>query len=415
MPVVAAALFNVGCERKTGQTDATPAPMVAVASPVERSVTRYEYATGRVEAPETVEIRARVSGHLVKVPFTPGAEVQAGTPLFEIDPEPFKADLAKAEAELARATAEIPMSEAAVAREEARLVRTTADFRRAQSMRPTNAISQEEFDKARADMLEAEAVLKGAKAKVEADRAKVEAEKAKVRSEKLNLDFCSVRSPIDGRTGDVLADVGNLVTGGLGSTTLLTTVVSVDPMYAAFDMDENTLQRLQKAEREGQLRGARVDGEFPAEIGLAVHGTEFPLKGAVKFVNNQIDPKTGTIRGKVLVANPKPDNGKRMLAPGMFARVRIPIGQPRQALLLPESAILSDQGVAYVLAVDAQNKAVRLDIEGGSVVDGYRVIESVRVPGETQARAVRADERFIVSGLQRVRAGMIVDPKPAAR
>jgi RND family efflux transporter MFP subunit len=414
---LAAAFFTLSaCDRKDATTTEAPKPpMVTVATPVEREVVQHEFATGRVEAPEDVEIRARVSGHLVKAGFQPGTEVKAGDVLFEIDPEPYKADLAKAEADQARATAEVPMAEAAVARSEANLVRAAADLKRSAQMLRTNAISQEEYDKSRADHLEAQAAVNGSKAKVEADKAQVEAAKAKARSAKLDLDFCTIRAPIGGRVGDRLVDQGNLVAGGVGATTLLTTIVSVDPMSVSFDMDENTLQRLQKAEREGRIVGGRVAGEIPAEMGVAVHGTDYPLKGAIKFVNNRVDAKTGTIRIKAEFANPMPQKGARVLAPGMFAHVRVPIGQARKALLIPDAAILSDQGVTYALALGDQNKATRLDVEGGSVVDGYRVIESVRGPGETKWRPVRPDEKFIVSGLQRVRADMPVDPKPAAR
>lgn len=404
----------VGCDSKVKDAGAPPAPMVTVSNPTERQVVQFEYATGRVEAVESIDVRSRVSGHLVKIHFRPGTEVAAGAPLFEIDPEPFKADLAKAEAELIKSQAEVPVSEALVARDEARLIRATADFRRAETMRPTNAISVEEFDKARADMLEAQAFLKGAKAKVDADKAKVEADKANVRAAKLNLDFCSIRAPVAGRVGDTLVTQGNLVTGGPTGATLLTTEVSVDPMYVAFDVDENTLQRIQKAEREGRITGLRVAGEIPAEMGLSIHGVDYPLKGTIKFVNNQVDAKTGTIRMKAEFANPKPPTGARVLSPGMFARIRIPIGTARKAMVVPDSAILSDQGVTYLLAVDAQNKAVRLDVETGPAENGQRVIESARTPGEANGRALRADEKIIVSGLQRVRAGMVVDPKPPA-
>jgi membrane fusion protein, multidrug efflux system len=403
-----------GCHNKSADSAPTAAPMVAIAPAVERDVTQYEFFTGRVEAPEEVEIRARVSGYLKKIFFKPGVEIQANLPLFEIDQEPFKADLAKAEADLAKSVAEVPMIEAGVARAEAQLVRAKADFKRSEKMLATNAVSPEEFDKSRADMLEAEAIVKADKARVEASKAKVEGDKAKVRAERLNLGYCSINAPISGRIGDTLVTEGNLISGGTSSTTLLTTLFSVDPMFATFDVDENTLQRIQKVEREGRVELGRSAGEIPAEMGLAIHETEYPNKGTIKFVNNQVDSKTGTIRVKAEFANAKPPTGTRLLAPGMFARIRIPIGKAQKAMLIPDAAVLSDQGVSYALVVDKQNKAARLDLEPGAVVNGFRVVNSVHAPGDTKSRPVNADDRFIVSGLQRVRAGMVVDPKTAA-
>ncbi|MFL5327576.1 MAG: efflux RND transporter periplasmic adaptor subunit [Gemmataceae bacterium] len=402
---------SAGCDKKSAETPAMPAPIVAVAPAVEREVVQYEYATGRVEALQDVEIRARVSGYLTKVQFKPGTEIKADSPLFQIDAEPFKADLARAQAELARAQAEVPVAEAGVARSEAQLVRALADFRRSEQMLATNAISREEYDKALATKLESEAAVKASKAKVESDRAMVDVSQAQVRTSLLNLGYCSIRSPIEGRVGDNLVTAGNLIAGGPSTTTLLTTVVSVDPMWVSFDIDENTLQRLQKAEREGKIEDGRINGEVPAEMGLAVHGTQYPLKGRIKFVNNQVDPRTGTIKMKADFANPKPANGARLLASGMFARIRIPIGKARKAMLIPDSAIQSDQGVNYALVVDTNNKAIRLDVDTGSIVDGLRVIEAIRVPGETQSRPVAPNDRFVVTGLQRVRPGMTVEPK----
>ncbi len=403
-----------GCKSKGTESAPPAAPMVVFAPAVEREVTQYELFTGRVESPQQVEIHARVSGYLKKIFFKPGVEVKADSPLFEIDQEPYKAGLAKAEADLAKSIAEIPMSEAGVARAEARLIRAKADFKRSEKMAATNATSQEEFDKARADMLEAEAVVKADKAKVESDKAQVEAEKAKVQGERLKLGYCSINAPISGRIGDTLVTEGNLIAGGTASTTMLATLFSVDPMFVAFAVDENTLQRLHKVAREGRVELGTVEGEIPAEMGLSIHGAEYPGKGTIKFVNNQVDAKTGTIRVKAEFTNAKPPTGARLMAPGMFARIRIPIGKAQKAMLIPDTAVLSDQGVSYALIVDSQNKAARLDLEPGMVVDGFRVINSVRASGETKSRPVRADDRFIVTGLQRVRAGMVVDAKPAA-
>jgi RND family efflux transporter MFP subunit len=237
------------------------------------------------------------------------------------------------------------------------------------------------------------------------------AAKAKVSGEKLNLEWSKIYAPIGGTIGDRLVDVGNLVTGGQASTTLLTTIVAVDPMDVSFDLDENTLQRLEQAVRDGRIK---VDaGNIPVEMGLPIHNSGYPLKGNIKFFNNQVDPKTGTIRVKAEFPNPKPPVGNRVLVPGMFVRLRVPIGDPRKELLVPESALGTDQGRRFLYTVNDKNVAIRLEATIGALQDGLRVIQDVQVPGDPKPRALRPDERVIVNGLLRVRAGITVDPKTA--
>jgi RND family efflux transporter MFP subunit len=411
--VLGAAVGAVGCGKDAPTTPALPTPVVSVATPVRREVAQYEFFTGRTEGIEKVDVRARVSGELKKIYFTPGTEVEKDAPLFEIDPEPFKADLAKSKAELLKAEADLLVSQAAVGGAEARVITATADFNRAEKTYNLGAGSKEDVDKNRGLMLEAEAYVKSGKAKIEADKGVIAADKAKVRLNELNLGYCSIRAPIAGRIGDKLVAEGNLISGGLGPSTLLTTIISTDPMHAMFDVDENTLQRIQKAEREGRIEDPTPGGAIPAEAGLAIHGTDYPLRGNITFLNNQVDPKTGTIRVKAEFPNPKDANGRRLLSAGMFTRVRVPIGKAKMATLVPESAILSDQGVKYILTVDGENKVTRLDLEPGVLDGGFRVVEAVHAPGG-EPRPLRPDERVIVSGLQRVRPDMTVDPKPAA-
>jgi RND family efflux transporter MFP subunit len=376
----------VGCDEKEAAKTELPAPTVTVAAPVERDVTQYEYFTGRIAAPEQVDIRPKVTGYLIKIYFQPGVEVAKGDKLFEIDPEPFQDDVA--------------ISESAMGRAQAQLTRATAEFNRVKLLRDQRAASDEEVEKRLGDQQEADATVKAAQAKVTSD--------------KLNLKYCSIKAPIAGRIGDKLVTEGNLVSGGTAQATLLTTIVSVDPMFVAFDVDENTLQRIQRAVRQGQIPEMNDEmklGHIPAEMGLAVDGTSYPMKCTITFVNNQVDSKTGTIRVKAEVPNPKLQTGARVLTAGMFARARVPIGKAKRALLVPESAIQSDQGAKFIFVVGEGNKAARLDIEPGVLEDGYRVIESVKAPAEEKPRALRPDERVIVSGLQRVRAGLTVDPK----
>lgn len=374
-----------GCESDTPAAKTEmPAPMVTVASPTPQTVQKFEYFTGRVEAPESVEIRAQVSGYLIKVLFKPGSVVQQGEPLFEIDPAPFAVELEKAEASLALS--------------EARDKQAAAELSRQEELRKSGAGSPTEYDQAVANKLETAAMIKSSN--------------AQIAGAKLNLEYTKITAPITGQIGDRLVTVGNLVAGGAGTTTLLTTIVSIDPMFIAFDVDELTIQRLRAAEQSGELKV--IDrGAFMVNIGLSVHGTDYPLDGQINFANNQFDPKTGTVRVKAAVANPEPKLGLRQLVPGMFARVRVPIGEPTEAMMVPESAILSDQGRRYIFVVGAENKAQRLDLEPGVRVNGMLAVKRVREPGQSEPRPLRADEKIIVTGVQRVRPGMIVDPKPA--
>jgi RND family efflux transporter MFP subunit len=332
---------------------------------------------------EQVELRARVSGYLKKILFQPGAEVKKGDLLFEIDPRPYKAALDQAEA--------------AVKQTEARVKRLNSEFARAESLLSKKAISREEYDKIAGDLAETVAMVESAKASVE--------------SAQLDYQFTKITAPISGQIGDRLVDVGNLVVGGQGNTTHLTSIVAMDPMYVAVDIDENTMQRVQQAVRDGRIVLKSKDKEIPIEMGLPINKSAYPFKGAIDFFNNRIDPKTGTIKMKAVFPNPKPEVGSRILTPGMFVRVRIPLGEPKKSLMVPESALGTDQGSRFLYVVNDKNQAVRLEATVGVLIDGLRVIEQVQGANDTKARDLRPDERVIVKGLQRVRPGMTVDPK----
>lgn len=390
LPVALAFLFVVGasgCE-KTETTAKTelPAPMVTVAPPVSKPVTYYERFTGRLEPTEQVEIRARVTGYLIKIFFQPGVEVKKGDRLYEIDPKPFEADVSQVKAQIARA--------------QATLDRLTLDFGRTAELRKTGAASQEDYDKAMGNKLEADAMLK--------------ADKARLTGAELNLGYTKIDAPINGKIGDHLVTEGNLITGGqAGGGTLLTTIVAVDRMDMTFDVDENTLQRIQKNQAEGKIKKAK-DGKIPVEMGLAVHGAEYPIPGEIIFMNNTVDPKTGTLRVKAEFDNPKTAQGGRLLTAGMFARVRVRLNDPVQSFLVPDSALGSDQGTKFLYVIGKENKAQRLVATLGGLDDGMRVIESVQGAEDKEPRPLRADEQIIINGIQRVRPGMIVDPKPSA-
>ncbi len=352
-----------GCGRPLSEAPVSAPTPVSVSYPVERDVTNYEEATGRTDSVESVQVRARVNGYLDKINFQEGALVKQGEVLYEIDPRPYKAVLDQALGN--------------VASMEARLKRQDADLRRAEKLVGTSALSREEFDKIVGDRGETAASFASLRAAV--DRAK------------LDLDFTKVLAPVSGRIGRTLITRGNLV---VADNTILTTIVSLDPMYAYFDVDENTVLRVRQLIREGKAKSAR-ETEVPVQLALA-NEEGFPHKGTINFVDNQINPKTGTLRIRGLFPNKD-----EVLAPGSFARVRVPIGEPHKALLVTERAIDTDQGQKIVYVVNEKNEVVSRPIRLGPRDDGLRVIEDGLKPGE----------RVIVNGLQQVRPGAAVEPK----
>jgi RND family efflux transporter MFP subunit len=339
-----------------------PPPEVTVSRPTAREVTDYEEFTGRLQAVATVDLRARVSGYLTKVSFKEGSDVKKGDLLFEIDPRPYQADVDRADAALTLA--------------EARRKRATAEYERARALVDKGAISREELDKIKADVDEATAAMAVAKADREVAR--------------LKLSFTKVTAPIDGRIGRTSVDPGNLVKA---DDTNLGAIVSVDPVYAYFDLDERTLLRLTRLAREGKVKGLR-DGEVSADMGLADENG-FPHRGTVNFVDNRVDPDTGTVRARAVFAN-----RDGALVPGLFARVRLAVGNPRKALLVPEEAIRTDQEQKVVYVVNEQDKVVSRRVVVGAAHDGLRVIEE----------GLKPDERVITAGGRRARPGMTVKP-----
>jgi multidrug efflux system membrane fusion protein len=335
-----------------------PPPEVLVSRPVTSTVTDYEEFIGRTEARSTVDVRARVTGYLDEANFKEGNDVKQGDLLFRIDPRPYRALLEQAEANVGQA--------------EAHLKRLESDHRRANAMFAKHAIGQEEFDKIAGDRNEAEAGVGVARAQRD--------------GAKLNLEFTQVRSPIAGRISRRNMDPGNLVRA---DDTALTTVVSQDPMYAYFDVDERTHLRLRRLVLEGKLRSAR-EVTVPVELGLADE-KGYPHPGAIDFVDNRLDAGTGTLR--VRGSFPNADG---VLTPGLFVRIRAPIGTPHPATLIAECALQTDKGRKFVYVVTDRNDVERRDVTvGPPQPNGMRVILHGVGPGD----------RVIVSGLQRVREG----------
>jgi RND family efflux transporter MFP subunit len=405
----------VGCGKSDKAAKAElPPPMVTFAAPISRPVTVYEFATGRTTPLESVDIRARVSGELKAIYFEPGKEVAEGAKLFLIDPEPFQADRDKAQANKEVAEADKASADADLLRAQSRVATTEPEYKRQQMLIDQGVGVVAERDKAKGAFDEAVATERSSKAKVKQTQGKIEEAKAALKTADLNLGFCTIRSPITGIVGDKLVTVGNQITGGVGNATLLTTVVAVEQMDVAFDVDENTLQKVQAAVRAGKVKEL-APGKIPAEAGLAVHGNEYPIKGIINFADNQFDTKTGTIRMKARFDNPKPPVGARLLSAGMFARLRVPIGEPVMSMLVPDSAFGSDQGVRFLYLLGPENKAIRWNANTGAQEGELRVVESIEIPGKEKPRPLSTSDQVIVTGIARLRPGMTVDPKPAAK
>ena len=361
-------LLVPGCGKHSSRTAPAP-PVVTVVQPIAREVVEWDEYIGRLESPETVELRARVSGYLDKVHFKEGKEVKKGDLLFTIDPRPYRADYDHADAEHQRAT-----NQTALAKN---------DFERAKRLIATKAISEEDYDTKAKTYATAEAAVMSAKATMESAR--------------LNLEFTEIHAPIAGRIGRAVVTEGNLISGGVSGAgaTLLTTIVSLDPLYLYGDADERSILKYLQLRREGKRVSAR-DEQIPAEMELADE-TGFPHKGYMDFVDNRIDPTTGTMRARGVFTNA--DHG---LSPGFFARIRIPGSGKYKALLLPERALGSDQAQRFVYVVNAEKKVEFRPVIIGPMIDGLRVVKT----------GLKPDEQVIVEGLLRVRPGLAVDAKP---
>ncbi|MFC3660376.1 efflux RND transporter periplasmic adaptor subunit [Luteimonas notoginsengisoli] len=341
-----------------------PPPEVSVATVLSKSVHQWDTFNGRVTAVESVELRPRVSGYVQRVAFDEGQEVKKGELLFVIDPRPYRAALDKAQAQLQRARAEAKLAQAQDAR--------------AQALIEAKAISREEFETRKAATAQGDAGVRAAEAAVAAAA--------------LDLQFTQVRAPINGRIGRAMVTEGNLAQA---DATLLTTLVSQDPMYVYFESDEQTYLRYGELARKGE----RTRSSNPVRVGLA-NETGFPHEGTVDFVDNQVDPATGTIRARAVLPN-----ADRSLTPGLFARVQVQGSGEFKAMLIDDKAVLTDQDRKYVYVLGADNKAVRKDVQLGRMIDGLRVVESGLGP----------KDKVIVHGVQKVfMPGMPVAPKTIA-
>jgi multidrug efflux system membrane fusion protein len=359
-----------GCKNNAPQVAPPEKPVVPVSQPVQREVTDYVDYTGRTDAIHSVNVQARVTGYLMQMPFKEGAEVKKDDLLFEIDPRPYRAQLDQAQAQ--------------VHLYEAQLKLAIANYARGKELAKTpGAISQQDLDAYLAQEEEANAALKAAKSSLEVYD--------------LNLAFTQVTSPIDGQVSRYYLTLGNLVNQ---DQTLLTTVVSLDPMYAYFDMDETTLLGIKRRINEGSIK-LFTKNEVPVFMGL--QGEDgYPHEGTINFVNNQVNPATGSILVRGVFPNPKSEEGIRLLSPGMFVRIRLPIGQARPALLVIDRAVVSDQGLKNVYVMDAENKAQYRRVTVGMLQDdGLRVILD----------GLKPEDWVVVGSLQQIRPRMEIKPE----
>jgi RND family efflux transporter MFP subunit len=347
---------------------APPAPPVSVATVIQKEVSDGDEFSGRFEATDFVEVRPRVAGYLTKVHFQAGSLVKKGDLLFTIDPRPYEADAAKADADLKRAETSRELARAEVARAEKLLAAT--------------AISQQEFDQRTATLKDQESAGKAAR--------------AALTSAKLNTEYAAIRAPISGRISRAEVTVGNLVTPG---TTMLTTIASQDPIHVYFDIDEQQLLKYESLRKTGaEAVAEKSAGKNLISLGLN-NENNYPHQGRVDFIDNRLDPRTGTIRGRAVF-----DNKDRLFTPGVFAKLKLASSGTYNAVLITDRAIGTDQSKKFVLVVDKENKANYRAIKLGPLVDGLRVVKEGLQPGES----------IIVNGLQRVRPGIQVQPEKTA-
>jgi RND family efflux transporter MFP subunit len=354
------ALGVAACSKPTPPAPQPPA--VSVATVTERDVQEWDEFTGHIEATDDVEIRPRVSGYIESISFAEGKVVKKGDVLFVIDQRPYQAEVKRAQADVEKARTDVTLWK--------------TDVERAAKLLESRAISKEEYDTRIATMRGGEAAVDAAQAALDIA--------------KLNLEFTEVTSPIDGRAGQAKVRTGNLVESG---DTLLTTVVAIDPVYVYFVGDENIYLKYGTLARLGTRPSSR-DVRNPIRMGLA-NEQGYPHVGYMDFVDNQIDPQTGTIRGRAVF-----DNKDRLFTPGLFARLQLVGSGTYKATLMPDSAVGTDQDRKFALVLGPDNKVEYRTIALGPMIDGLRVVKD----------GLKTGDKIVVNGLQRVRPGSVVTP-----
>src|SRR3989449_4291643 len=364
--ILSIVLAAVGC-KKASAPQQGPLP-VNVVTVVEKEVNEWDEFTGRLDPVESVEIRPRVSGHITEIHFEAGAIIKKGDLLYVIDPRPYQADFDRAAAELERMQAQQKLSQ--------------IELDRAKELRAKNTISASEFDQKAATYQGSAAAARSAEAAKNAAA--------------LNLEFTQIKSPIDGRVSDARITVGNLVQPGPGPESVLTTVVSVDPIYAKVDADENAVLKYVKLSGEGKRVSARTQ-KIPAFVELG-NETDFPHEGDIDFVDNRLDSSTGTVRARVVLKNWNPN----LITPGFFARVRIAGATPYRAALVADKVISSQQGLKFAFVVKPDNTIERRTLETASTFEGKRIVKN----------GLKDGEKVVSTRLQLLQPGMKVTPVP---
>ena len=362
-----------GCKNETAKAAPPPPPTVTVAQPIVREVIDYDEYTGRMDAIEQVEVRARVKGYLDSIGFKDGDDVKKGQVLFQIDPRPFEATYKTAQGQVEQL--------------KARRIKNDADVKRYQDLVPKGAASQQDLDRAIGELGETVAGISSALAEVERAR--------------LDLEYAKVTAPIDGMISRAQLTVGNLIGAGSGGDQLLTTIVRLNPIYVYFDVDQRAAQGYRKAALARTGAGTQPKSvremNIKFQFGLASE-TGFPHEGIIDFIDNKVDASTGTIsiRGEVV-------NEQELFRPGFFARVRVAAGDKYKAVLVSDRAVGTQQGQKYVLVIDDKNNVVFRPVTLGAAQEGgLRVVRS----------GLAAGERIVVNGLQRARPGLPVKPEP---
>ncbi len=364
---LASALFSLCMVSKLSAQGSPPPPSVTVGQPIAKRVATWDEYSGRFEAVASVEVRPRVSGFIEKIHFKDGELVTAGDILFTIDPREYKIALGSAQAAIARANAQVQLAE--------------TEVKRARPLVKSGAVTERDFDQRSANLNVQRAALKEAQASLKAAE--------------LNLEWTSVTAPVSGRISDRKIDIGNLVTGGTSGTTLLTTIVSLDPIHFVFDASESDYLRYSRLSLSGSRKSSR-EVNNPVRVRLADE-TEFTHQGQMDFVDNQLNPRSGTMRARAVF-----DNKNGLFTPGVYARMQL-FGGEIDALLIPDSAVVSDQTSKIVMTVGEDNMVKAAPVELGPLSDGLRVVKS----------GLKKTDKIIIEGIANpmVRPGTKVTPK----
>ena len=352
----------------SAQTTTPAPPSVTVSPPLQKEITEWDQFTGQFQAVDFVEIRARVAGYLTEIHFQDGQTVKKGDLLFVIDPRPYEAALASMRAQLSQAEAQVDLAQ--------------VQLKRSTELRKRDFEPASSYDQRVSDLKVATAA--------------VEAAKAGIRTAELNVEFTRIIAPMAGRISRHQVSIGNLITGGEGGTaTLLTTIVSLDPIYFNFDMSESDYLAYQRATEKGLMRSTRDN-----TVAVSLHLTDekgWPHEGRMNFVENRVDRSSGTIRVRAVFPNPN-----LLFTAGQFGRIRIPGSEPYKAILIPDAAVVTDQSRKMVLTVNDENVVVPKIIRPGPSYEGLRIVRSGLLP----------TDKVVINGLMRARPGSKVTPKP---